>query len=334
MSVGKFRSSCEDDKFCTSAEIWMLAKTAIELFGASVSKFANKFTSCGIDSSLIIDMTTKPDDGQFWDLGTSEDQDKLDRMQQEPQTELLNGSAPCISFRTLLPPSEKGTKKQTETAQDEQRQHTHKRAAQHERQLRMGRHFLHEHPVHASRWCMPEMPELLSDGRIHLVLGPMCRWRMTVTVECEQGFVHGKARWATLLAREQAGENRRDSTASEHVLSDCAGGGQHFLRHISTVQNVIGLSSAESGHYALTQGGCSGLGLQSLLTDWNLKQPLSLHTDSSSAKAVASRRGAGKSTRHIQTRMLWPQELAAAKHLRIVKSGNGIKSCRHVDEST
>ena len=33
----------------TSAEIWTSAKTAIELFGASVSKFANKFTNYNID---------------------------------------------------------------------------------------------------------------------------------------------------------------------------------------------------------------------------------------------------------------------------------------------
>ena len=37
------------------------------------------------------------------------------------------------------------------------------------------------------------------------------------------------------------------------------------------------------------------------------------------ATAVASRRGAGKSTRHIQTRMLWQLERVAAKHLRVVK---------------
>ena len=95
--------------------------------------------------------------------------------------------------------------------------------------------------------------------------------------------------------------------------------GQHLLRHSSTVQNVIGLSSAESEYYALTKRGCSGLGLQSLFADWNLKLQLSLHTDSSSAKAIASRRGTGKSTRHIQTMMLWLQERVAAKHLRVVK---------------
>ena len=95
--------------------------------------------------------------------------------------------------------------------------------------------------------------------------------------------------------------------------------GQHLLRHSSTVQNVSGLSSAESEYYALTKGECSGLGLQSLFADWNLKLQLSLHTDSSSSKAIASRRGTGKSNRHIQTRMLWLQERVAAKHLRVVK---------------
>ena len=40
--------------------------------------------------------------------------------------------------------------------------------------------------------------------------------------------------------------------------------GQHLLRHSSTVRSVIGPSSAESEYDALTKGGCSGLGLQSL----------------------------------------------------------------------
>ena len=97
----------------TGAGIWMLAKTAIELMGASMSRFANKSTSYSIDSSLIIDLTAKRDDGHFWDLGTKEDQERLEQMQQH-QTELLTGSAPCMSFRTPLYPNEKGTKRQIE----------------------------------------------------------------------------------------------------------------------------------------------------------------------------------------------------------------------------
>ena len=60
----------------TSAEVWTLAKTATELFGASVSRFANKSTSYGIDSTLIIDLTARRDDGRFWDLGERERTEK------------------------------------------------------------------------------------------------------------------------------------------------------------------------------------------------------------------------------------------------------------------
>ena len=38
-----------------------------------MSRFANKCTSYGIDSTLIIDLTARRDNGQFWDLGTKED---------------------------------------------------------------------------------------------------------------------------------------------------------------------------------------------------------------------------------------------------------------------
>ena len=117
----------------TSAEFWTLAKTAIELFGSSVSRSANKSKSHGIDSTLIIDLTARRDDGQFWDLGTREDRERLEQMQQEHQTELLIGSAPCISFRTSLFSS--GTKTQTDRVQDQERQYTRARTEAYKRQL-------------------------------------------------------------------------------------------------------------------------------------------------------------------------------------------------------
>ena len=134
-------------------------------------------------------------------------------------------------------------------------------------------------------------------------------------------------------AQQYPAQEQSKAHLEVHVDSDWAGDnvtrrsttgvivrrGEHLLRHSSTVQNVIGLSSAESEYYALTKGGCSGLGLQSLFADCNLKLQLSLPTDSSIAKALASRKGTGKSTRHIQTRMLWLQERVAAKHSRVVK---------------
>ena len=49
----------------------------------------------------------------------------------------------------------------------------------------------------------------ISDGGIHLVQSPMCRWRMTATDDRhEQGFVRGQTRWASISSRH-AGENHR-----------------------------------------------------------------------------------------------------------------------------
>ena len=118
-------------------------------------------------------------------------------------------------FRTLLYPS--GTKSQTDRVQVQERQFTRACIETYKRPLIMGRHFLHEHPVHASSWFMPEMRELMNDGRVHLVQGPMCHWRLSSTGDGDkQGFVRGKTRWATsssrlaaLLARKHAGENCR-----------------------------------------------------------------------------------------------------------------------------
>ena len=86
-------------------------------------------------------------------------------------------------------------------------------------------------------------------------------------------------------AQQYPAQEKSKAHLEVHVDSDWAGDtatrrsttgvivrrGQHLLRHSSTVQNVIGLSSAESEYYALTKGGCSGLGLQGLLQagTWN-----------------------------------------------------------------
>ena len=72
----------------------------------------------------------------------------------------------------------------------------------------------------------------------------------------------------------------RDTVTRRSTTGVIVRRGQHLLRHSSTVQSVIGLNSAESGYYALTKGGCSRLGLQSLFADWNLELQLSLYCKS------------------------------------------------------
>ena len=98
--------------------------------------------------------------------------------------------------------------------------------------------------------------------------------------------------------------------------------GEHLLKHSSTLQSTVGLSSAEAEYYALTKGACHALGLEAQLADWRLDAgTLQVYSDSSSARAFSARRGLGK-MRHIQTRYLWLQERVALGHL-IVKKVRG-----------
>ena len=107
-------------------------------------------------------------------------------------------------------------------------------------------------------------------------------------------------------------ESRR-STSGMVILR-----GKHLIRHSSTLQTTIGLSSAEAEYYAMTKGAAYALGIQSLHNDWSINLNIDLYCDSSSAISFAKRRGLGKN-RHIATRYLWLQERVALKHLKISK---------------
>ena len=110
--------------------------------------------------------------------------------------------------------------------------------------------------------------------------------------------------------------------------------GRHLLRHSSTGQNVIVLSSAESEYYALTKRGCSGLGLQSLFCR------LAPEARTLIAHKLFEREGSFIAKRSWQEHSSHTDEDAVAtgtcssKTLASCKRSNGIKYCRHVDEST
>ena len=68
-------------------------------------------------------------------------------------------------------------------------------------------------------------------------------------------------------------------------------------------------SSGEAELYACNKGASIGLGIRSNLGDMGIviAPQMTLSTDSSTAKAIASRRGLGK-VRHIDVEELWIQE--------------------------
>ena len=93
--------------------------------------------------------------------------------------------------------------------------------------------------------------------------------------------------------------------------------GTHVLRHSSTLQVPISLSSAEAEYYAMVRGACYGLAMQANYQEWNLFLPVRIHSDSLSGRAFAKRKGLG-AQRHVQTRFLWLQDRVKAGHITVV----------------
>ena len=86
----------------------------------------------------------------------------------------------------------------------------------------------------------------------------------------------------------------------------------------SRTQRGRSLSSAEAEYYAIVTGVAEALAVQALAEEMGWKMSVCVHTDSSAAKAVASRRGLGK-LRHIELKYLWVQELVQEQRIAIKK---------------
>ena len=86
------------------------------------------------------------------------------------------------------------------------------------------------------------------------------------------------------------------------------------VHHFSRTQASIATSSAEAELYAIGTGVAEALSISHFLVESKLatKTTLIARTDSTSAKAIAGRLGLSKSTKHIQLRYLYMQDMTQA----------------------
>jgi len=94
--------------------------------------------------------------------------------------------------------------------------------------------------------------------------------------------------------------------------------GKHTIKHWSSTQPSVALSSREAEFYGVVRGAGQGLGYQSLLKDLGMAVPLRMWTDSSAAIGICSRQGLGK-LRHLDTHTLWVQQAVRSKRLELKK---------------
>ena len=94
--------------------------------------------------------------------------------------------------------------------------------------------------------------------------------------------------------------------------------GDHFLKLSPTTQGIFSLSSAEAEWFAMVKTGCLGIGTQSACKDFGVDVGIHLHTDSSAAKGIGSRRGVGK-VRHLDVNTLWLQQKVSSRQIKLIK---------------
>ncbi|CAE8611618.1 unnamed protein product [Polarella glacialis] len=86
----------------------------------------------------------------------------------------------------------------------------------------------------------------------------------------------------------------------------------------SRTQTTVALSSCEAEFVAISQGLVEGKAVQSLAKELGTEMPLTICTDSSSARALSMRRGFGR-LKHLEVRNLWVQQEFKEKSFELVK---------------
>lgn len=94
--------------------------------------------------------------------------------------------------------------------------------------------------------------------------------------------------------------------------------GTHTIKHWSSTQTTIALSSGEAELSGIVLGASHGLGLQSLALDMDIPLSLHIYSDASAAIGICRRRGLGR-IRHLHVGDLWIQEKLKAGDVQLSK---------------
>ena len=102
-----------------------------------------------------------------------------------------------------------------------------------------------------------------------------------------------------------AGDTKERRSTSGGVLML----GKHLIKHWTSTQATISLSSAEAESKAVTKGCIEGLGFKHTLGCQGYEVILTILTDASGALGMLKRLGTGKRCRHLEVPHLWLQQL-------------------------
>ena len=115
----------------------------------------------------------------------------------------------------------------------------------------------------------------------------------------------------------------RRSTAGGMILL-----GRHLLKHWSSTQKTISLSSGEAEFGGIVRGASEALGMQSLAAELGLQTTVALKADAAAAIGICRRAGIGR-IRHLAVCQLWVQDKLREGAFRLLKTP-GTENCADI----
>ena len=91
-----------------------------------------------------------------------------------------------------------------------------------------------------------------------------------------------------------------------------------MVKHWSSTQKVLTLSSGEAELAGIVKGTAEALGLRSLAADLGMELKIQMYADSSAAIGICRRAGIGR-VRHLATGQLWVQERVRTGDVQLYK---------------
>ena len=108
------------------------------------------------------------------------------------------------------------------------------------------------------------------------------------------------------------------ATTCRSTSGGCLQIGRHLIKHWSSTQKTIALSSGEAELAGIVKGCAEGLGMISIAQDLGIQVGLEVYTDSSAAIGICRRTGVGR-VRHLAVGQLWVQERVREGELKLHK---------------
>ena len=161
---------------------------------------------------------------------------------------------------------------------------------------RQARHGVRRDSAHARHVCPTVLHRhQLSRLATYLNKFPEAKWVYAYQAMPSDIRIEVDADWAG----DEVG--RRSTDGGFELFGSC------LLDAWATTQQTVALSSGESELYAMCNGSARGIWTRELLKECGHTLQVAVETDSSAAKGIASRLGAGR-IRHLEARFLWIQE--------------------------